>query len=63
MACVQRGGRGRYGLRTGMWLAPGDARRTVSRMTTAAKLVWILIAVMLVFALLGALSLVLIRPA
>jgi hypothetical protein len=32
-------------------------------MTTAAKLVWILIAVMLVFALLGALSLVLIRPA
>jgi hypothetical protein len=39
------------------------ARLTVSLMTTAAKLVWILIAVMLVFALLGALSLVLIRPA
>lgn len=63
MACVQRGGRGCYGLRTGMWLASGDGQLTVSLMTTAAKLVWILIAVMLVFALLGALSLVLIRPA
>jgi hypothetical protein len=44
-------------------LATGRGRAYGSRMTTAAKFVWVLIAVMLVLTLLGALSAALISPA
>jgi hypothetical protein len=44
-------------------LASGCSRAYRVRMTTAAKVMWIVIAVILVLALLSALSLALIRPA
>jgi hypothetical protein len=48
--------------RIGVRLASGCARAYRVRMTTAAKLVWIVLAVLLVWALLGALALALISP-